>query len=306
MRILLFISLLLILSSCGKKETVPIPTEKPNAYALDGTPLFLPAASLQLMQIYAKKKADHINNPTDVDALIWHARYAAYAGDYEESIRLYSQGMNKWPNDARLYRHRGHRYITTRQYDKAIIDLSFAGQLIQGTGNKIEPDGMPNARNIPVSTLHGNIYYHLGLAYYLKGDLELALQAYLSCLESSDMIDNLVSSTHWIYMILRRLGRDAEANEILKPIDKEFDIIENHSYHKLCLYYKGELTEDQLLATEGDASANDAILYGLANWYHYNDQNGVATSRLNAIINNSQWNSFGYIAAEADIYNRTH
>jgi len=44
--------------------------------------------------------------------------------------------------------------------------------------NQIEPDGLPNAKNIPISTLKGNIWYHLGLAYYLKGDFENALWAY--------------------------------------------------------------------------------------------------------------------------------
>ena len=302
MRIIFTILVLLVFISCKNEGQVVIETEVPNAHALDGTPLFLPAASLELMAQYHKRKSAHITEPDNVDALIWHGRYAAYTGDYKESIQLYSQGILSSPNDARLYRHRGHRYITTRQYDKAIIDLSYAAQLIQGQKNEIEPDGMPNVRNIPVSTLHGNIYYHLGLAYYLKGDLEMALGAYLSCLESSEMADNLVSSTHWLYMILRKLGRDNEAAEILKPIQKDFDIIENMSYYKLCLFYKGVLEEKELLDANGAAPANDAVLYGLASWYDYNNQKGVANTRLKSIVASPNWNSFGFIAAEADLF----
>ena len=89
------------------------------------------------------------------------------------TIRLlifFSQGIESFPDEPKLYRHRGHRYISVREFDKAIADLEKAVELIQGTPNEIEPDGMPNALNIPVSSLHGNIYYHLGLAYYLIGE----------------------------------------------------------------------------------------------------------------------------------------
>ena len=37
--------------------------------------------------------------------------------------------------------------------------------MIAGKEDSIEPDGMPNPQNIPVSSLHTNIWYHLGLAY---------------------------------------------------------------------------------------------------------------------------------------------
>ena len=63
-----------------------------------------------------------------------------------------------------MYRHRGHRYVSIREFDRAIADLEYAATLIEGTEDEIEPDGMPNAMNIPVSSLHSNIWYHLGLA----------------------------------------------------------------------------------------------------------------------------------------------
>lgn len=149
---------------------------------------------------------------------------------------------------------------------------------------------MPNAQNIPVSTLHGNIYYHLGLAYYLKQDMEKALAAYQKCLASSGNNDNLVSSTHWLYMISRRLGQEEQAQSYLEPIHPDLEIIENMAYHQACLFYKG------------DAPANDAIAYALANWSFYNGDLAIAKERYEAILNNPSWNSFGYLAAEADYY----
>ena len=45
-------------------------------------------------------------------------------------------------------------------------------ELVAGNVDQIEPDGLPNKNNIPLTTLHGNIWYHLGLAYYLKNDMK--------------------------------------------------------------------------------------------------------------------------------------
>ncbi len=272
------------------------------AYNLWGEPLYAPQPSPELSEKYDARKKAYLGDVHNMDALIWYGRYAAYMGRYDEAIELFSTGIREAPRDSRFYRHRGHRYITTRQFDKAIIDLQKARELIRGTQNSIEPDGMPNARNVPVSTLHGNIYYHLGLAYYLNGRLPQALDAYLSCLEASTLPDNIVSSTHWIYMILRRMGRTEEANEILKPIQENMDIIENFSYYRLCLFYKGLITEKDLLTTSEDSAADDAVRYGLANWYIYNNQSNAGYNNLREIIKGSNWASFGYIAAEADIH----
>ena len=53
-------------------------------------------------------------------------------------------------------------------------------ELTSGLPDEVEPDGLPNAQNIPTGTLQFNIFYHLGLAHYLKGDLAAALDAYRS------------------------------------------------------------------------------------------------------------------------------
>jgi lipoprotein NlpI len=165
----------------------------------------------------------------------------------------------------------------------------------------VELDGMFNARNIPLTTLHSNIWYHLGLAYYLKQDWENALDAFNNCRELGLNDDNLVSSTHWIYMILRRMGDEAAAQAALSPIHAEMDIIENASYWKLCRFYQGELAEAELIDPEDSFSANDAVRYGLANWHLYHGRTGLARRQLQAIVEADGWNSFGHIAAEVDL-----
>jgi hypothetical protein len=160
---------------------------------------------------------------------------------------------------------------------------------------------MPNAMNIPVSTLHGNIWYHLGLAYYLKHDYGKAYEAYLKCRETGANPDNLVSSTHWLYMIQRRLGNKELADSLLTPIHKDLEVIENTNYYDLCKYYKRLITEDALTQAEGSSAASDAISYGLANWLLYEGKQEKGLEMLMDIIKGQSWTSFGYIAAESDL-----
>ncbi len=248
-------------------------------------------------------RATYEANPSDADAIIWLGRRTAYLGGYRDAIAIYSEGIEVHPDDPRMYRHRGHRYITVRQFDDAVADLEKAAELISGTADEVEPDGLPNALNIPTSTLHSNIWYHLGLAYYLKGDLENALRTYRECMKVSNNPDMLVATTHWLYMTLRRLGREEEASAVLEPIDAGMDIIENQSYQRLLLMYKGELDTDDLLAEAeaGSAIENATLGYGIGNWQAYNGRPKQAEEVLRNVLKGPQWAAFGYIAAEADL-----
>lgn len=266
-----------------------------------GKEIILPEPSEKMVKKYEAAKGDLETNPNDVDKIIWYGRRTAYLGKYKDAIAIYSKGISKFPNEARLYRHRGHRYISLRKFDEAIADLENASQLIQGKENEVEPDGMPNALNIPVSTLHGNIWYHLGLAYYLKHDYQKAYDAYMKCRESGKLPDNIVSSTHWLYMIQRRLGNKQLAKQMLKPISAEMNVIENQSYHELCKLYKNLIPVDSLVQTKTGSPSSDAVLYGLASWHFYNDEKEMSKEIMENLIESSAWSSFGYIAAESDL-----
>ncbi|MBA2301199.1 MAG: hypothetical protein H0W08_01045 [Acidobacteria bacterium] len=218
---------------------------------------------------------------------------------------MYSAAVARHPSEPRLYRHRGHRYISLREFDKAIADLSKAASLVAGRPDEVEPDGQPNASNVPTSTLKTNIYYHLGLAHYLKGEFAPAADAYRQCMEHSKNPDMQVATAHWQYMTLRRLGRDADAAKVLEPISAEMAVIENASYHKLLMMYKGATDADALLAAS-KAEALDAVTigYGVANWHLYNGRKDAARGILTTIVEQNaktQWAGFGYIASEADL-----
>ena len=306
MRNELFVLLLALFAACAQKpnsesEVLTLPQEDSIFTTPLGKTYPIPVPNEASLANFEQAKKVYETNPKDVEALIWYGRRTAYLGRYQQAIAIYSEGLKSFPQDARLYRHRGHRNISIRNYEAAIADLEKASSLIQGTEDQIEPDGLPNAQNIPLSSLHSNVWYHLGLAYYLTQEYEKAYTAYLQCRESGDNYDNIVSSTHWLYLIQLRLGNPERADSLLAPIQKEGIVIENQSYADLCQLYKGWISPDTLLQASPGNPSNDAVNYGLANWYIHQGDSSKGIALLEALVAGKAFTSFGYLAAEGDL-----
>jgi tetratricopeptide (TPR) repeat protein len=289
--------------------TPPIPEESgdgPEAMSLLGTPLYRPAigesARTTLEANLAAAQAAYDASPQDPETLLWLGRRLAYLGRYRDAIAAFSRGVSEHPRDARFYRHRGHRYITVRDLDAAVRDLAQAADLVRGTPDEVEPDGAPNQHNIPRSTLQSNIFYHLALAHYLKGDFSRALPVWIEALEVSDNDDMHVATADWLYMTYRRLGREADAARVLEPIHGGMEILENDAYHRRLLMYKGVLPADSLLEIDtGDPVQLATYGYGVGNWFLYNGDRARAVEVFERILNIPNWAAFGYIAAEAEL-----
>src|SRR5688500_17810778 len=194
----------------------------------------------------AEARADFVKSPREADSHIWLERRAAYLGPYKAAVGTYTEARRQFQRDARLYRPRGHRLITLRCFDAAAADLERAAKLFRGAPDEVEPDGLPNARNTPTGTLQSNVWYHLGLAYYLKGDFRRALGAFREAEKVSKNPDMLVATTHWLYMTLRRLRRESEASEALARVADGLDVIENGDYYRLVKLYQGRLKESDI------------------------------------------------------------
>lgn len=266
-------------------------------------PKFSESVSKVYTENLQKAEADLKKSPT-ADAYIWFGRRTAYLGNYKEAIKIFTDAIEKFPTDARLYRHRGHRFITIRCFDDAIKDFEKAAKLVKGKKDEIEPDGLPNARNIPTSTLQSNIFYHLGLAYYLKGDFKNALKAYKNAEKVSVNPDMLVATKHWLYMTLRRLNKPQEAEKSIAGIADNLDIIENDDYYKLVKLYQAKIKAEDLqkeIGAEANSLSNASLGYGLGNWFLYNGEKEKAEQIFRRITAGNQWASFGFIAAEAEI-----
>ena len=287
--LLLFVSILFITSSAQ------LPCDS----------IIAPALSAEVQADYETKlkeaKSQWEKDSLSADALIWYGRRTAYLGDYSEAIRLFSRGIELHPADARFYRHRGHRYITVRCFDKAVADFRVAAKLIKGKPDEIEPDGIPNARNIPTSTLQSNTWYHLGLAYYLKGDWKKAAKAYKECLAVSTNNDMYVATANWYYITLRRLKRDKEAAKLLTTIDPARELIENKDYLDILMLYKRQTDcTDPLLLMQGQTGLRSATYgYGLAVYCMLSGSNPRPV--LEKVLESGQWAGFGFIAAEAEL-----
>ena len=289
----------------------PAARRAPEATSLLGKPLYpqplapetLARRGRELADAHAAFRADPLNEMN----IIWLGRRLAYLGRYRHAIAVYTDGIILHPESYRLLRHRGHRYITTRRLDDAIADLASAAALIEGVPDEVEADGLPNDRNIPTSTSHTNIYYHLGLAHYVKGEFDAARDAYRRCLGFSANDDMRCASIYWLYLTLWRLGQDDEAARVLEAVHRDMDIIENAAYHRLLLLYQGELTLGQVLQSDDGpspvgAAVDDATLaYGIGAWHLIGGRIEEAYTLFQAIVDGDAWPAFGSIAAEAEL-----
>lgn len=289
----LLVLFLFVIFVCGNlstavlyQETTDVDPGKPEVISLLGKSLFAQPAEGEAL---AQLKTDLAGawealraKPDDVENVILYGRRLAYLWRYHESIDVYSGGIKNFPDSAMLYRHRGHRYISIRKFDKAAQDLTRAAEL--------------NSRDF-------DIWYHLGLAHYLKGDFEKALSAYESCLSVAEDDESKVAVSHWLYMTLRRLERLDDAVKVLNDIIKGMNVEENKSYYDLLNFYKGQKSADEIFNIEDATDLELATIgYGIGCSYLYNNEKAAAKTYFEKIVETKYWPAFGFIAAEADLF----
>ena len=299
--------LLLLLAACaGEPPDDPAPADV--VISLTGDTLVPPKMDTdtraRLLGDLTEARERYMAEPNEIDNIVWYGRRLAYLWRYQEAIDVYSSGLETFPGEPHLLRHRGHRLITVRDFEDAEADLSTAALAVDGTEDEIEPDGMPNEAGIPLSTLHTNIYYHLGLAHYLQGEFAEAAEAFGQCRAIAENDDMRVAAADWEYMALRRDGRHNEAEGAIDFVTPEMEMIENDAYHRRILMYEGYLSPDSLMSV---APGSDSTLtlatqgYGVGNWYLAEGDTTRALSYFRRVLDTGYWAAFGYIAAEADM-----
>ena len=278
--------------------------QKPEATSLSGKPLMIPATAStpKLEADLAEAQKTLAANPKDPEALIWVGRRYGYLWRFNDAIAAFSKGIAMYPDNPKFYRHRGHRYISIRQFAKAQADFEKAAQLIKGKPDEIEPDGAPNPAGKPRSTLQFNIWYHLALSHYLQGNYAKAYDAWVECMKVSKNDDSIVATSDWMWMTLMRLNRNADAAKVLERITPKMDILENTAYHRRLLMYNGLEKPEALLDTASpDATQIATQGYGVANYYFVTGDRAKARQVFEKIVSGAGWNAFGFIAAEADL-----
>jgi tetratricopeptide (TPR) repeat protein len=307
----LIIIIMIILVSCKEKPsetTFPV-VEKPLVTGLDGKEYFSPLFTTEKLAELEKNLNDALINfkkEKSEENYIWYGRRLAYLYRLDEAISVFSEGIEKYPASYKLLRHRGHRYISMRKYDLAINDLEKAAELSKDKPVEIEPDGIPNKINQPLSNSHFNIYYHLGLAYYLMGRNTEAQKAYENCMKYSDNNDLRIATADWMYMNMQRSGKVKEADEFIKTIDTEKEVVENDSYLQRIKLYKGESDVNDILNISSSDSEMELKLatqgYGVANWYLQNKDTVKSKEIFSEVLKGSSFTAFGFLASEADLF----
>lgn len=319
----ILLSIVILMQSCLKTESSSgtydqsqeissnslLDDESYEAISLFGKPLTRPeltGAALQKREYeFSLAKKDYDNFPDSLEFIIWYGRQLGYMSRFKDAIQVFSEGLTLFPDSYQLYRHRGHRYITLRKFDAAIVDLEKAAFHIREVPLEIEKDGIPNRLNKPLSSTQFNIWYHLGLAYYFKGNYDKAISAYKKCMEVSNNDDLLVATTDWLYMTYQKIGNQEAANDLLIPIKRNMNIIENDAYHKRLLMYKGLINPEKIL---GQSNGNDLLQlvtqgYGVGNYYLSKGNLLRARQVFQRILDTEYWAAFGYIAAEVEMVN---
>ncbi len=259
---------------------------RPEIISLLGAPCYAePAEGEELDKLkreLAEAKEALAASPDDPECKVMVGRRLAYLWRYHESIASYTQALQSHPKYAPLYRHRGHRYISIRRFGAAFRDLSYA--------NKLQPGDF-------------DILYHLGLALWLQGDYEGAYKAYEEYLPLCANDDQRIPVTYWLYAILRRLDREADAAKLMDSVGNDPDIKDDsiYYYHVLRLF-RGDLTEKDIyeLMEENDLAAG-TIGYGLGLWQLFSGRRDEAVQSFKSVLTGKYWPAFGFIASETEI-----
>jgi len=219
--------------------------------------------------------------PDDVENLIMYGRRIAYLWRFREAISVFSDGIEKHPEEAMLYRHRGHRYINVREFENAARDLE--------TATALEKNSF-------------DIWYHLGLARWLLGDYERALDAYRACYEVTPEGENRVAIQYWLFLTLMRLGKKQQAEELLQSVIPN-QTGENAHYCNILMLFRSERTEEEILEFSSRGGVDHVTLtFGLGMWHRLNGRERRALECFRHAVSGTHWPGFGFIAAEVELW----
>lgn len=298
----------LTLCACGVVMILAVSCTSPQG-PVQAAPNPAQEARLKALALADAELATHPNSEA---AIIWVGRRQAYLGRFREAIETYTRGIALHPESWRLLRHRGHRWITLRDFESAAHDLAAAWRLAKDAPDVIEPDGIPTPGVSPRSTDHGNILYHLGLTHYLRGEFPYAAGVFGIAVARATNDDSLVSASYWRYLALRRAGSDAKASEVLRRIVSEadggMDVRENKTYWKLLLLYKGALQLDALVPQDSPLGlgVDQATLgYGISMHALLAGDMTRAQEIWRNTIGSTDRPAFGHIACEAELSRAT-
>ena len=257
----------------------------------------------KLQQAYSAYRFNNDN----ADNIIGYGRHLAYAGNFAQAIDIFNDGVEKFPGDARMYRHRGQQFLVVRCFDKAITDLTRAAKIMRKKADVLEPAGIPGALDIVPGTIKTNIYYHLGLAYFFRKNMPAAEEAFNNALKLSKYNDMKIAAASWLNVVLQSQGKKEQADDLWNSLSKESGPVEVEDYRTLlALYHVDKPATPQevdeylqnLLPEKKSRLSSATLLFGVGYYCHLNNLPEKAGELFEKLKQDGSWGSWGFIAAE--------
>jgi tetratricopeptide (TPR) repeat protein len=223
----------------------------------------------------AALKAD----PKNVDRFIQLGVAQSGARQFREAIKTFTNGLAVAPNNAMLYRWRGHRHLSVREFDQAMADLT---------------------KGLALDSTNYGVLYHLGIVRYIRGDFAGAAAAFTRAQPRAPDAGELAGSTDWLWMSLMRAGKKAEAQAMLAR--RPDSLVIDNAYARRLKLYRGEIGPDAVFTPADTADVQVATLsYGLGNWYLVNGDTAKARANFQRSVKSGGWPGFGFIVSEVEL-----
>lgn len=272
------------------------------ATSLIGTPLTVPkyAAATQkiLDEDIAIAEAALRIAPDREDSHIWYGRRLDYAGRICDAVDAFSAGIARFPDSYKLYRFRARDLTRARRFDEALADYAKALELMGDTPDSFEPDGMPNAIGLTISTYRGNIIYYHAQTSFATGDYPTVVAGMARSLDlSADFArdDMRVPTAYWTYIALRKMGEHDKARAAIDAIEPGLKLIENVTYYQAVQIMQGRLDPAGF-----DDTRDSTIKFAIAMERRFaGDETGAKALLTEIVLENPQ----GHWPAEAELAN---
>ena len=305
MRILFPLIAIVIFTSCSKpkEQAVTVIEAEPETYSFAGKPLFAkPVDSIALAKSDSAIAAIKSKSELTEEDYIEISRQLLAVNQFKKAVENFSEGIEKYPNSFKLLRHRGHRYLNLRQPDKAIADLNKAEELIRSQPETWEYD----ATGKPTATYQHQIWYHIGLYHYLKRNYGESAIAYEKSLAYTKEGNNIAGASDWLYNAYQRSGQKDKIAALLKPFTLDFNIEnKDYPYFRRLILFNGVIKPEELVDASKPIDQMPLLevtkLYGLANWYAYNNNKEKANELYKKVIESKEWPGFAVACAELDV-----
>ena len=220
-------------------------------------------------------------DPRNIDKIIALGVAQSGVRQFREAIRTFSRGIWIAPRNALLYRWRGHRYLSVREFDRALADFDKGARLDSAVYC---------------------IWYHLGVLRFLRGQFAQAASEFARARPLAPNAGELAGSYVWGWMSLQRAGRGGDAAALLATMPDSVPRAAANAYAQRLRLYQGQIRPDQLFTPADTADVQVATLsFGLGNWYLIRGDTARAREYFQRSVKSGGWPAFGFMASEADL-----